>query len=106
MLDLTWAIPALPLAGFLVLLLLGRRLGEPAAGWLATLMVAGSFVVSVLVFLALRGEEHHQFSQTLFTWLPAGGFSVDVGFLVDPLSITMCLFVTGIGALIHLYSVG
>ena len=43
---------------------------------------------------------------TLFEWLPAGGFSVDVGFLADPLSITMALFITGIGTLIHLYSIG
>jgi NADH-quinone oxidoreductase subunit L len=106
MLDLTWVIPALPLAGFLVLLAAGRRLGEPAAGWIATLAVAGSFVASVVVFFGLRGDEDHQFTQTLFEWLPAGGFTVDVGFLVDPLSVTMCLFVTGIAALIHLYSIG
>jgi NADH-quinone oxidoreductase subunit L len=109
MADLTWLIPALPLAGFLILVAFGRRLGEPLAGWLATLMVAGSFVATVVVWLGVRGDdggEHHVFTQTLFTWLPAGGFSVDVGFLVDPLSITMCLFVTGIAALIHLYSVG
>jgi NADH-quinone oxidoreductase subunit L len=106
MLDLTWVIPALPLAGFLVLLAAGRRLGEPAAGWIGTLAVAGSFVASVVVFFGLRGDEDHQFTQTLFEWLPAGGFTVDVGFLVDPLSVTMCLFVTGIAALIHLYSIG
>ncbi len=75
MLELTWLIPALPLAGFLVLLALGRRLGEPGAGWLATVMVGGSFVASVVVFAGLRsdGGEHHRFTQTLFTWLPAGG---------------------------------
>jgi NADH-quinone oxidoreductase subunit L len=106
MLDLTWVIPALPLAGFLVLLVAGRRLGEPAAGWVATLAVGGSFVASVVVFFGLRGDGDHQFTQTLFEWLPAGGFTVDVGFLVDPLSVTMCLFVTGIAALIHLYSIG
>jgi len=107
--DLTWLIPALPLAGFLILVVAGKRLGEPLAGWLATLMVAGSFAASVIVWLGLRGSDggpHHVFTQTLFTWLPAGGFSVDVGFLVDPLSMTMCLFVTGTAALIHLYSVG
>jgi NADH-quinone oxidoreductase subunit L len=109
MVELTWLIPALPLAGFLFLLFLGKRLGEPTAGWFGTLMVAGSFVTTVIVWIGLRGDgggEHHQFTQTLFTWLPAGGFSVDVGFLVDPLSITMCLFVTGIASLIHLYSIG
>ncbi|MDP1819187.1 MAG: NADH-quinone oxidoreductase subunit L [Acidimicrobiales bacterium] len=108
MLDLVWLIPALPLAGFLILLVAGRRLGEPGAGWLATAASAGSFVVTVGVFLALLGEDHHHRSHvvTLFEWLPAGGFSVDVGFLADPLSITMALFVTGIGTLIHLYSIG
>jgi NADH-quinone oxidoreductase subunit L len=108
MLDLVWLIPALPLAGFLVLLVAGRRLGEPRAGWLATLATAGSFVVTVGVFLALMGEDEHHRSHvvTLFEWLPAGGFSVDVAFLADPLSITMALFVTGISTLIHLYSIG
>jgi NADH-quinone oxidoreductase subunit L len=108
MLDLVWLIPALPLAGFLVLVALGRRLGEPRAGWVATLASGGSFLVTVAVFIALWGEDVESRSHvvTLWEWLPAGGFSVDVGFLADPLSITMALFVTGIGTLIHLYSIG
>ncbi|MGH9135544.1 MAG: NADH-quinone oxidoreductase subunit L [Acidimicrobiales bacterium] len=108
MLDLVWLIPALPLAGFLLLVAFGRRLGEPAAGWLATLMVAGSFGASVVVFLGLldREEEARRFEQVLFDWLPSGGLHVEIGFLADPLSITMALFVTGISALIHLYSIG
>ncbi len=109
MVELTWVIPALPLLGFLLLLAFGRRLGDPLAGWLATATVGGSFAATVVVFLGLRGADGgdaHRYTQTLFTWLPAGGFSVDVGFLVDPLSITMCLFVTGTAALIHLYSIG
>ena len=108
MLDAVWLIPALPLAGFLILLVAGKRLGEPAAGWLATLMCAGSFVASVVVFVGLLGEneESRQFTQTLFEWVPAGGLRVDVGFLADPLSITMALFVTGVSALIHLYAIG
>ncbi len=108
MLEITWLIPALPLAGFLVLLAGGRRLGEPLAGWLATGAVTGSFLASVVVFFGLQaeGEDGRTFVQTLYEWVPAGGFSVDVGFLADPLSITMCLFVTGVGALIHLYSIG
>ncbi|HJR26467.1 MAG TPA: NADH-quinone oxidoreductase subunit L [Acidimicrobiales bacterium] len=108
MLDLVWLIPALPLAGFLVLLVAGRRLGEPKAGWVATLASAASFVVTVGVFLDLLGEDAHDRHHvvTLFEWLPVGGFSVDVSFLADPLSITMALFVTGVGSLIHLYSIG
>jgi NADH-quinone oxidoreductase subunit L len=107
-LDAVWLIPALPLAGFLILLVAGRRLGEPAAGWLATVMCTGSFVASVVVFAGLLGEneEGRQFTQTLFEWVPAGGLRVDVGFLADPLSITMALFVTGVSALIHMYAIG
>jgi NADH-quinone oxidoreductase subunit L len=108
LLDLVVLIPALPLAGFLVLLVAGPKLGEPRAGWIATLACAGSFAAAVATFAGLLAEDHHHRSHvvTLFEWLPAGGFSVDVGFLADPLSITMALFVTGIGTLIHLYSVG
>jgi NADH-quinone oxidoreductase subunit L len=107
-LDAVWLIPALPLAGFLILLVAGRRLGDPAAGWIATLMCAGSFVASVVVFAGLldENEEGRQFTQTLFEWVPAGGLRVDVGFLADPLSITMALFITGVSALIHLYAIG
>jgi NADH-quinone oxidoreductase subunit L len=103
-----WLIPALPLAGFLILLVAGRRLGDPKAGWLATAMVGGSFVVTLLVYLDLLGEhaEERHFEQALFSWMPAGSLHVDVGFLADPLSVTMALFVTGVGALIHLYAIG
>jgi len=108
MLDLLWLIPALPLAGFLIILVFGRKLGEPLAGWLATVMCAAAFVVSVGVFLDLlsKSSEERSHTQILFTWIPVGNLHVDMGFLADPLSITMALFVTGIGALIHLYAIG
>jgi NADH-quinone oxidoreductase subunit L len=106
--DLAWLIPALPLVGFLVLLLAGRRLGDPGAGWLATTMIGLSFLTTVGVFFDLLSKEHEARHVTvdLFSWIPVGGLSVDVALLVDPLSVTMALFVTGVGALIHLYSVG
>jgi len=107
MLDLVWLIPALPLAGFLLLLVAGRRLGEPGAGWVATLASGGSFVATCVVFAGLLAEDNDRSHVvTLFEWIPAGGLSVDLALLADPLSITMALLVTGIGTLIHLYSVG
>jgi NADH-quinone oxidoreductase subunit L len=108
MLDLVWLIPALPLAGFLVILLFGRRLGDPRAGYLAAAAVGGAFVVTVGVFFDLmsRSAEERRHVATLFSWVPVGDLQVDLAFLADPLSITMCLFVTGIAALIHLYAVG
>ena len=108
MLDLVWLIPALPLTGFVLILLFGRRLGEPKAGYLATLMTGAAFVIAVGVFIDLlskTAEERHHV-KTLFTWLPVGSLHVDLAFLADPLSITMALFVTGIGSLIHLYAIG
>jgi NADH-quinone oxidoreductase subunit L len=106
--ELVWLIPALPLAGFLLLLAFGRRLGEPGAGWLATLTCTGSFLATLVVFAGLLGEDEHErsFVQTLFEWMPVGDLQVDIGFLADPLSIAIALFITGVGALIHLYSIG
>ena len=105
---LVWLIPLMPLIGFALLLIGGRRMGEPRTGWLATAATAGSFAASVLVFIGLLGLEGKERSVTftLFSWVPAGDLSVDVSFLADPLSITMALFITGVSALIHLYSLG
>ena len=106
--DLVWLIPAMPLGGFLLILLFGRILGEPRAGILATAMTASSFVVTVGVYLDLlsRTAEERHHVVTLFSWLPVGTLHIDMALLADPLSITMALFVTGIGSLIHLYSIG
>ena len=106
MLDAAVLVPALPLAGFLVLIFGGRRLGEPGAGWLATAAVGGSFLATLLTFAGLleREGEARSVTTTLFTWIPSLG--VKAAILIDPLSITMALFVTGIGALIHLYAIG
>jgi NADH-quinone oxidoreductase subunit L len=108
LLDLAWVIPALPAFGAAVLLLFGKRMGEPRAGWFATAMMALSFVASVIAFGALHGLDEGARSHVSqgYTWFSAGGFNVDMRFLVDPLSSTMILFVTGVGTLIHLYSIG
>ena len=105
---LVWLIPLMPLIGFALLLVGGRRMGEPRAGRLAAAAVAASFAASVLTFIGLLGLEGEERSVTftLFSWVPAGDLSVDVSFLADPLSVTMALFITGVSTLIHLYSLG
>jgi NADH-quinone oxidoreductase subunit L len=108
LLDLAWVIPVIPAFGAVVLLLFGKRIGEPRAGWLATGLMALTFVASCIAFFALwslEPEQRHHISDG-FTWIQVGGFQVDFRFLVDPLSTTMILFVTGVGTLIHLYSIG
>src|SRR5258706_432627 len=108
MLDVVWLIPALPLAGFVLILLFGRKLGDPKAGYLATLMCGAAFVVTVGAFFDLLSKtaEERQHVAKVFSWVPVGSLKVDLAFLADQLSIRMCLVVTGIGALIHLYAIG
>ena len=91
-----------------MLLLFGKRIGEPRAGWIATSAMGLSFLGSIVAFVVLLGRhaEDRQQVRTLWTWFQSGGFVVKMGFLVDPLSVTMILFVTGVGALIHIYSIG
>ena len=103
-----WLLPAFPLLGALVLMVLGRRLGEPRSGWFAAAMPIASFLVTLTVYfdlLSRSSEERHEVV-TLFSWIPVGALHIDVALLADPLSITMALFITGIGSLIHLYAIG
>ena len=103
-----WLLPAFPLFGAFVLMVFGRRLGEPRSGWFAAAMPIASFLVAVSVYFDLlsRSSEERNEVVTLFSWIPVGALNIDVALLADPLSITMALFITGIGSLIHLYAIG
>jgi NADH-quinone oxidoreductase subunit L len=108
LLDAAVLIPLFPLLGFATLLFFGKRIGDPLSGWVATSAMGASFVSAVVTFaglLDLPGEEREHV-QTLFEWISVGSLHVDASLLVDPLSITMALFVTGVGTLIHLYAIG
>jgi NADH-quinone oxidoreductase subunit L len=107
-LDLIWLVPAFPLFGALFLLVFGKRIGDPVAGWIGSLMLGLAFFTSIIMFFALRdlGPEHRQHVVNLFTWLPSGGLKVEFGFLADPLSVAFILFITGVATLIHIYSIG
>ncbi|HEY5266721.1 MAG TPA: NADH-quinone oxidoreductase subunit L [Acidimicrobiales bacterium] len=96
----------LPLVGFLFVLVNGANIKERAIGIAATSAVALSFVLSVVAFFLLLNQSHRENTVHLFNWIEVGTLHVPAALLVDPLSITMCLFVTGISALIHLYSIG
>jgi NADH-quinone oxidoreductase subunit L len=107
-LSLLWVIIALPALGALVILLLGNRRSSAFAHLLGCATVLGSFVISLLAFLSLLGrdEKDRQVRQMLYTWVQGGGFKVDFGLLYDPLSALFLLLITGVGSLIHIYSVG
>ncbi|GGV67082.1 NADH-quinone oxidoreductase subunit L [Streptomyces longisporoflavus] len=98
---------AAPLLGAAVLLCGGRRL-DRVGHWLGTLLAAASFVVGAVLFADMlgRGAEERTLSQHLFSWIPVEGFQADVAFQLDQLSMTFVLLITGVGTLIHIYSIG
>ena len=102
-----WLIPALPLFGAAVLLLLGRR----ADGWghlLGCATALASFAVAVWQLVAMTGRDagDRAAGQTLFEWVSVGEFQLDFGLRLDELSMVFVLLVTGVGLLIHVYSIG
>jgi NADH-quinone oxidoreductase subunit L len=103
---LIWLIPAFPLLGFLINVLFVRS--ERAAGLIASAMVALSFVTSLVAIGLLQQtpEEARRITSTLWEWLSVGSLSVPFGLLFDPLTAVMTLLVTGVGGLIHVYSIG
>jgi NADH-quinone oxidoreductase subunit L len=104
---LTWLLVGLPLLGAAVLLLGGRRT-DRWGHWLGVLMSGSSFVVAVLIFFGMLGRsaEDRTVTQHLFDWIAVGTFNVPFDLRVDQLSMTFVLLITGVGTLIHIYSVG
>ncbi|MEU0135213.1 NADH-quinone oxidoreductase subunit L [Streptomyces sp. NPDC006296] len=98
---------AAPLLGAAVLLCGGRRL-DRAGHWIGTVLAAASFGVGAVLFTDMlgRGAEDRTLHQHLYTWIPVEGFQADVAFQLDQLSMTFVLLITGVGTLIHLYSIG
>lgn len=105
MINFIWLIPLLPLAGFLFIGLNYKHLSVRISGWIGSATVLVSFLISLAVFISLLTGTPSQ-SVILFDWIVAGGINFPVEFLVDPLSALMLLIVTGVGFLIHVYSIG
>ncbi len=115
-LDRIWLIPLLPALGALIQLLFGRRLPKSAVSAVSVGLPGVSLLWALGCFFQLLDLPAHTFIKILYTWLPAGSFhlangtlgnlNVDVGFQLDPLSAVMLLVVTGVGFLIHFYSIG
>jgi len=104
---LIWLLPVLPLAGAAILLLAGRR-SDSWGHLLGCAAALVSFVLAAALFVDMVGHDgaDRVVVQDLFTWLPVAGLQVDVAFRLDPLSMCFALLITGVGSLIHIYSVG
>ncbi|MGH3483993.1 MAG: NADH-quinone oxidoreductase subunit L [Nocardioidaceae bacterium] len=105
--SVLWLLVAIPAVSSVVLLVGGRRT-DPWGHLLGSGAPIASFVVGLVTFLALlgRGAEERSVSQQLFTWIEVGGFKVEAALLYDPLSALFVLLITGVGSLIHVYSIG
>lgn len=109
--TLVYLIPALPLVGFVLLGFFGAKLsyfekGKTIAGVLASAMVGLPFLFACMLFAQMTSGAFLPQTLTLFTWIHAGDFSIDLAYKVDQLSLLFTLIVTGIGFLIHVYSIG
>ncbi|MGW5221290.1 NADH-quinone oxidoreductase subunit L [Nocardia sp. NPDC004085] len=102
-----WLLPALPLAGAIVLLLTGRH-ADKWGHLLGTALALASFVVAALAFTDMLGRDtaDRAVHQDLFSWVPVAGLQVDFALRLDQLSMCFALLITGVGSLIHVYSIG
>ena len=103
-----WLIPFFPLVGFIINGLLGKKVlkNEKLIGTIGTAAIGLSFVVSCNYFFQLLGDAEKVHEQIIGSWMAVGNLQIDWGFLLDPLSALMIMVVTGVGSLIHLYSIG
>ena len=108
MFEYIWVVPLLPLVGFLFNGVFGYRFNEKQVAAIACGAIGLSFVITIVLFfqfIQLPGENRF-IPQTIYTWIQAGNFKIDINFMLDPLSMVMLLVVTGVGTLIHIYSIG
>ena len=93
-----------PFLGFLINVFFGKSLGKTVSGIIGTVAVAASFVVTLIIFNQITSTGK-AIQVTLFDWIQISNLKINLGFLLDQLSVLWLLFVTGIGSLIHLYSI-
>lgn len=97
-------IPFLPLAAFIINILIGKEVLRDKAHWPSCLAIIGSFIISFFTLIdVIHGKV---INEDLYTWIISGKFKVSVGFLIDPLTAVMLMVVTCVGSLIHIYSIG
>lgn len=108
MADYIWLIPLFPALGFIINSTIGPRASKTFVSWVACLAILLSFITSATIFFQFLDlpAEARIFERDIYTWISSGVFHVPIGFRIDALSIIMCLVVTGVGFLIHVYSVG
>ncbi|HWY10008.1 MAG TPA: NADH-quinone oxidoreductase subunit L [Bacteroidia bacterium] len=106
MIKLIGLVPLFPLIGFLINGFFGKKMSKSLSGGIACVSILASLIVSVLAFIELEHSANKSHVVTLFSWISADTLNIPFDFLYDPLSALFLLIITGIGFLIHVYSVG
>ncbi len=106
--KLAFLVPLFPLIGSIISGFFGLKIGKDKVSWIACGGPVLSFIVTLAMFVGLLFHpEGTPFpEQVLWTWMAAGDFTAEFGFQIDPLSMVMMLVVTGVGSIIHIYSIG
>jgi NADH-quinone oxidoreductase subunit L len=102
--NLYLLVPLAPLVASIVVGLWGPKLGRAVSAWLCILGVAASFVASIVIFRDVRAG--HVFNGDVYAWLVSGDFKLAIGFLIDPLTVTMLLVVNFVSLMVHVYTIG
>ena len=107
MTEIFWLIPFIPAVSTFVLAVFGHKLSKKWVSIQACLAVFASFIIALISFFGIQGaSSEHPLVKSLFGWIESGTFKADLALQFDPLTAVMCLVVTGVGFLIHVYSIG
>ena len=101
-----WLVPAFPMLGFLLNGFFGKRFGVGFVSVVGPLAIGLSFFQSIVLFFQMLSSKENFIQEHLYTWIASGNFEVGINFYVDQLSGLYLLIITGVGLLIHIYSVG
>ncbi len=104
--NLAWLVPVFPLLGFLIIGFSGKGLKHNMAGIIGSSAILLSFLYTAILFFVMKSSGQDSTTITLFNWIAIGSMNIPFAFLIDHLSITMMLIITGVGTLIHVYSIG
>ncbi|MFZ4546928.1 MAG: NADH-quinone oxidoreductase subunit L [Bacteroidales bacterium] len=104
--NLAWLVPVFPLLGFLIIGFSGKALKHNMAGIIGSTTILLSFLYTATLFFVMKSSGQDSATITLFNWITIGSMNIPFAFLIDHLSITMMLIITGVGTLIHIYSIG
>lgn len=106
MLKFSWLIPLLPLFGFIINALFNKKISKPLSAFIANGTILGAFIITLTIFINFVNGNAEPITVTFFDFISTGSIDISFSILIDQLSVLMMMVITGVGFLIHLYSIG